>query len=116
MNYVHLHGRLTDDPDMKKVQTLGDKPLTRTRFIVAVNEYQHETQFIDCSAMGTRAEAIIKHLKKGSEVVVSGRLFMKTEKQSDGTWKKYAEVVVAHVDFVGSRTEAKPSPVIAVDA
>ena len=105
MNYVHLRGRLTADPDLKEVTTKSGEVIHVTRFSLAVNEFQRPTQFIDCVAWRRLAETIINHLKKGSEIILTGKLTMSTEQQSDNTWKKYAEVVAARVEFVGRKPE-----------
>ena len=67
-------GRLTRDPEMR-----GDGTSLVARYTLAVDrrykkEGQADTDFINCVCFGKSAEFAEKYLKKGTKVVVTGRI------------------------------------------
>ena len=81
MNRVILMGRLTRDPDVR--YSTGDQSMAIARYTLAVdrrmrrdnNDPNAQTaDFPSCVAFGRQAEFAEKYLRKGTKVVVSGRL------------------------------------------
>ena len=77
MNKVVLMGRLTRDPDVRYTQ--GDRPLAVARYTLAVNrrfkrDNEPDADFINCVAFGRAGEFAERYLKKGTKIVVSGRI------------------------------------------
>ena len=77
MNKVILMGRLTRDPDVRYSQ--GERTTAVARFSLAVDrrfkqEGQPSADFINCLALGKNGEFVEKYLRKGTKVVVGGRL------------------------------------------
>lgn len=76
MNKVELLGRLTRNPEMKNVGGSGDTPMAR--YTLAVDRRYRaagaDADFIPCVVFGKGAEFAMKYLKKGSQIVVCGRI------------------------------------------
>ena len=107
-NKVVLMGNLARDPDVR--YTVERRAWAR--FTVAVGyawknksgEYQDGTDFISVVAWGPQAERCGRYLKKGSGVLVEGRIRSRSYDARDGSGKKYVtEVEAGEVVFVGGK-------------
>jgi single-strand DNA-binding protein len=105
MNKVVLMGRLTRNPDVKYSQ--GESPMAIARYTLAVNrrfhrDGQQEADFISCVAFGKQGEFVEKYLKKGTKIVVSGRIQTGSYVNREGVTVYTTEVVVDEHDFAES--------------
>ena len=112
-NKVVLMGNLARDPDVR--YTVERRAWAR--FTVAVGyawknksgEYQDGTDFISVVAWGPLAERCGRYLKKGSGVLVEGRIRSRSYDARDGSGKKYVtEVEAGEVVFVGGKKTRRP--------
>ena len=103
-----ITGNLTRDPELRTTPN-GSSVCS---FSVAVNriyrdsngEQKEDVSFIDCSAWGKLAEMISQYAKKGSGVLVSGRLDQRSWEDKNGGGKRSrVEIVVEDFNFVGNR-------------
>lgn len=103
-NSCVLVGRLTKDPEVKTTST-GKSVCP---FTVAVDKgYGREgTNFIDCEAWGKTAEFISKYMKKGSQILVDGRLDQQVW-ETDGQKRSKIRVVVNSVEALGDKSSEK---------
>jgi len=100
-----ITGNLTRDPELRSTQS-GNNVCS---FSVAVNrvyrdtngEQKEDVSFIDCSAWGKLGETISQYAKKGSGVLVSGRLNQRTWEDKTGNKRSSVEIVVEDFNFVG---------------
>lgn len=104
MNKTILHGRLAKDVELRK--TASGKSVVS--FTVAVNRPKTKdatptADFIPCMAWEKRAETISQWFHKGSEIVVEGRIQVRTYEKNDGTKGYVTEVVVNDFDFCGTK-------------
>ena len=107
LNQVNLQGRLTKDAELKQTKT-GKNVCS---FTVAVDKRGKDagTNFIDCVAWEGRGETISKYFKKGSPILVTGRLDQQTW-EKDGMKRSKLMVIVDDFNFIGSKIgEATPS-------
>lgn len=109
-NRAIIAGNLTRDPEVR--YTVNKKAYAR--FGVAVNstwknangELQENTEFINIVAWGTLAETCGKYLKKGSPVLVEGRIRTGSFDAKDGSGKRYSfEVWIDNMIMLGSREQ-----------
>jgi len=105
MNSISLIGRLTRDPELKDTRAGA---VCQMR--IAVDNPGREGQkgeptFVDVAAFGKHAEACARHLAKGRQVAVAGRLVFREWTGRDGR-KRSAHSVQGSVDFLGGRGEA----------
>lgn len=90
MNKVVLMGRLGKDPELR---TAGDK--TVVSFSLATTERYKEkevTQWHILLAWGKTAEIIAKYFKKGSQILVEGKINYQSWESEKG--KQYKTVIV----------------------
>ena len=103
MNKFICVGRLTKDPELQT--TTSGKSLAR--FSVAVKrdyatDGQTECDFFNCVVWGAFAETCNKYLKKGSKVIVEGRLNTRTYESNDGAKKLIYEINATNVEFLSN--------------
>ena len=102
-----ITGNLTRDPELRNTPSGSSV----CGFTVAVNrvfkdangEQREDVSFIDCSAWGKLGEMISQYAKKGSGVLVSGRLDQRSWEDKNGGGKhSRVEIVVEDFNFIGS--------------
>ena len=101
-----ITGNLTRDPELRTTPNGANV----CSFSVAVNrvyrdsngEQKEDVSFIDCSAWGKLGEMINQYAKKGSGVLVSGRLDQRSwEDKTSGQKRSRVEIVVEDFNFAG---------------
>ena len=106
-----ITGNLTRDPELRST-TNGTSVCS---FSVAVNrvyrdssgEQREEVSFFDCSAWGKLGETINQYAKKGSGVLVSGRLTQRSwDDKTTGAKRSRVEIVVEDFNFIGGRADS----------
>lgn len=112
-NLTVISGRLAKDPSLVYTQS----GMACTSLTVAVGDGQDKqgndrTQFIQVSVWGKQAEAVANNLAKGSQVIVNGKLIVRSY-----TSKKYVDqsgqpaviyqtsVMANHVEFTSSKAD-----------
>lgn len=102
LNSVILQGRLCADPDVRYTQ---DQKIV-ARFRIAVNRFGNEkADFISCVAFSKTAELVEKYFKKGSEILVNGRLQTGSYTKEDGTKVYTTDVIVNEINFCGTKSD-----------
>ena len=101
-----ITGNLTRDPELRTTPNGASV----CSFSVAVNrvykdasgEQKEDVSYIDCSAWGKLGEMIAQYAKKGSGVLVSGRLDQRSWEDKNGGGKRSrVEIVVEDFNFTG---------------
>lgn len=113
MNKVILMGRLTRDPDIRYSQ--GENSQAIARYTLAVDRRfrregsEQTADFIGCVAFGKSAEFAEKYLKKGTKLVVEGRIQTGSYTNKDGNKVYTTDVVVEHQEFAESKANSGSS-------
>jgi len=109
-NRVINCGNLTRDPELKRV---GANGTALCEFSLALNEsykdgdeWKEETSFVDYKCWGKRGEAIAQYLKKGSKVLVEGKIKQERWTTKDDENRSRLVVVVSDFSFMDSKQEA----------
>ena len=100
LNHIELHGRLGRNPELAEKQ--GQKgPYKRVTFSLAVDrDFGDGCDWFYCVMIGKRAEVIDKYFRKGSEIIVSGR--MESYKPKNNPDQTAWLVKMSGFDFAGS--------------
>lgn len=107
MNKVILMGRLTRDPEVRYSQ--GEQATAIARYTLAVDRRfrrdadQQTADFIGCVAFGRLGEFAEKYLRKGTKVVVTGRIQTGSYTNKDGQRVYTTDVVVEECEFAESK-------------
>ena len=106
LNHITIMGRLTRDPELRRTGT----GIAVASFTVAVDRDfsgrdggEKETDFIDCVAWRQTGEFVSKYFTKGSMIVVSGRLQIRSWTDKEGGKRRTAEVVADNCYFGESK-------------
>ena len=109
MAYVHLHGYLGRDPELRSLGessccqfSLADKAYLKPKS----GELEAPPQWYRVELWGRRAEALSRLLNKGKEVVVHGQLDLASYTKADGSIGLMPTVKQAEVTLVGKAAEA----------
>ena len=107
MNKVILMGRLTRDPEVRYTQ--GDNQMAIARYTLAVdrrfnrNGDENTADFIPCVAFGKSGEFAERYFRKGTKVVVTGRIQTGSYTNKDGVKVYTTDVVVEDQEFAESK-------------
>ena len=109
MNKVILMGRLTRDSEVRYSQ--GEQATAIARYTLAVDrrfkrDGDQTADFIGCVAFGKLGEFAEKYLRKGTKVVVTGRIQTGSYTNKDGQKVYTTDVVVEEQDFAESKAAA----------
>ena len=105
-NSVQLIGRLGKDPEMK---TFGDKQkaafsiATGDSYKNAKGEKVEDTQWHNLVIWGKLADIAAKYLKKGSEVVIEGKLVHRVYETDKGEKRYITEISVNDLLMLGDK-------------
>lgn len=99
-------GRLTKDPDVRYSQ--GEKTTAVARYALAVDrkfkrDGEASADFINCIAFGKNGEFAEKYLRKGTKIVVVGRIQTGSYTNKDGQKVYTTDVVVEEHEFAESK-------------
>ena len=113
MNKIILCGRLTKDPEVRYSQ--GATPTAVARLSLAVNrkwkrEGEPDADFFNCTAFKGQAEFIEKYLKKGSKVLISGRVQNDNYTNKDGQKVYAVNIMIEEIEFAESKKEEANNP------
>lgn len=100
MNKVILHGRLARDIELKT--TTSGKSVAQVSIAVNRRGKDAGADFIPLVIWGQMAETMNRYLGKGREVLVEGRMQVRSYDDKNGNKRYVTEVVVESFDFCGS--------------
>ena len=120
MNKVILVGRLTRDPDVR--YSSGDNAMAIARYTIAVDrrarrnggDNEQTADFIGCVAFGRDGEFAEKYLRKGSRILVEGRIQTGSYTNKDGQRVFTTDVVVERHEFVDSKASGSQDSFVPV--
>jgi len=109
MNKVILMGRLTRDPEIRYGQS--DNQTAVARFSIAVDrrfkrDGDPDADFFNCTAFGRQAEFVEKYLKKGTKMLVTGRIQNDNYTNKDGQQVYSVRILVDELEFAESKGNA----------
>lgn len=111
MNKTILCGRIVRDPEIKNSVTMV------ARYTLAVDrkfkrDGEPTADFINCVAFGKSAEFIEKYCKKGTKLIVSGRIQTGSYTNKEGNRVNTFDIIIDEQEFAESKgaapTQAEP--------
>ncbi len=111
-NKTILEGHLTRDIEMKYAQSgsaIANTAVAVSRkYKAATGEQKEEVLFVDIAMFGRTAEIANQFLRKGSHVLIDGRLKLDQWTAQDGQKRSKISVTVESLQMLGSK-EAQPA-------
>ena len=106
-------GNITRDPELRSTpsgaQVCGFSVAVNRTYKDSSGANQESVSFIDCSAWGRAGEIIAQYAKKGSGILVSGRLEQRSWEDKEGQKRSRVEIVVEDFNFVGGNGDGGAS-------
>ena len=112
-NIVTLTGRLTKDNDLKFV---GDGNIACIKNSIAVTDSYNKEKcdFINIVAWKKTAELMAEYTKKGSKILIEGRISTGKYENKEGKTVYTTDVIAGRVEFLDSKNQ-DPQPVNNLD-
>lgn len=109
MNKVILMGNLTRDPEIRYSQ--GENSLAIARFGIAVNrrfarQGDTDTDFFNCTAFGRQAEFVEKYFRKGSRMLMTGRIQNDNYTNNNGEKVYSVQIIAEEIEFAERKSTA----------
>lgn len=106
MNKVILMGRLTRDPEVRYPQ--NEQGTAVARFSIAVDrrfkrDGEPDADFFNCTCFGKQAEFTEKYLRKGTKMLITGRIQNDNYTNKDGQTVYSVRVMVDELEFAESK-------------
>ncbi len=112
LNKAIIIGRMTADPELRTTgsgqSVVSVSVATNRIWTNREGERQEDTQFHNVVVWGRQAEVVNQFLKKGSLVMIEGRLQTRTWQDNQGQNRRTTEIVAERVQF-GPRSTADGS-------
>ena len=111
-NKVVVMGNLTRDPELKSIGSGTSVcevglALNRKWTDKATGEKKEEVSFVDVTMWGRTAEIAEQYLKKGSSVLIDGRLQQdRWEDKETGQGRSKVKIICERMTMVGSREQS----------
>ncbi len=103
LNKVILIGRLTQDPQVKQlpsgVKVANFGIATDRYFVDKSGQKKQETEFHNIVAFGRLAEIASQYLKKGSLVMVEGRIRTRNWQDNSGNQRSKTEIIAQNLQL-----------------
>jgi single-strand DNA-binding protein len=112
-NRVILVGNLTRDIELRYAQTgtaIAKTAIATSRKFSSNNERKEETMFIDITFFGRSGEIANQYLRKGSKILVEGRLQLEQWVDQNNQKRSKHSVVVENMQMLDSRNDANNMP------
>ena len=106
LNHITIMGRLSRDPELRRTGSgtaVASFTVAVDRDFVSKEGAEKETDFLDCVAWRQTGEFVSKHFAKGSMIVVSGRLQIRSWTDKEGNKRRTAEIVADNCYFGDSK-------------
>ena len=103
-NRVQLIGYVGQDPEIKNLETgkLANLSIaTNENYTNAKGEKVEQTEWHRITAWGKTAEIIEKHVTKGKEIAIEGKLSHKSYEDKEGLKRYVTEIVASEVLLIG---------------
>ena len=108
-NKVQLIGNLGSDPELKDIgngkRMLRMNLATNERYKAADGEWKENTEWHPVVAWGKQAERLAEQVRKGSGMVVEGRLVHRSYEAKEGGKRYTTEVVLSDYRLLGAKAE-----------
>ena len=101
LNRVTILGRLTRDPEQKSTKT----GKTICNFSIANNESKERVGFYDCIAWEKTGQLVKDYFRKGSRILIDGKLEHSTWENDKGEKRSAVRILVNSISFIDKKSD-----------
>lgn len=120
LNKVFLIGNLTMDPELRFIPSgaavANIRMAVNHRYKGANGDWVEEPSFFTVVAWGRQAETANEYLRKGSPILVDGRLRSRSWETPEGQKRSVVEIVADRIQFLGKPGGKSGDELLAGDA
>lgn len=114
-NKAVVLGNITKDPELKTTPSGAQVcsfsiATNRAWFNKNTNEKQTEVEFHNIVAWGKTAQLVAQYMRRGSQILIEGRLQTRMWESQDGKKNYRTEVVVENMQFGAKPARSAPAP------
>lgn len=113
INRVVLTGGVAADPELRRTPSGGPVMTLRIAFTTqrkVEGDWQQKSNYVDVELWGAQAENAAKHLSRGRQVAVDGRLEWVEYDTRDGIKRQLHKIVADSVQYLPGLRHREPSP------
>jgi single-strand DNA-binding protein len=103
LNKSLIYGNITKDPELKSLQSGASvcsfSVATNRTWIGKDGKKQEESQFHNIVCFGKTAENVAQYMRKGSPILIEGRIQTRSWEAKDGSKRYTTEIVAEQVQF-----------------
>jgi len=113
-NKIILAGNLTRDIELRYSQSgaaIGKTAIATSRKFTSNGEKKEEVCFVDITFFGRSAEVANQYLRKGSKILVEGRLNFEQWQDQQGQKRSKHSVIVESMNMLDSKSDNQPNKV-----
>src|SRR5258708_27336680 len=108
INRVVISGNLTKDPELRQLPSGNSVRKLRMAVNTRVKDrdsgqWTDRPNYFDITVWGGQGESVARYLKRGSGLLVDGRLEWREWDAQDGTKRQAVEIIAENTQFMGSR-------------
>jgi len=112
INRVVISGNLTKDPELRQLPSGNSVCKLRMAVNTRVKDrdsgqWTDRPNYFDITVWGGQGESVARYLKRGSGLLVDGRLEWREWDAQDGTKRQAVEIIADSVQFLGGRPEGE---------
>lgn len=108
LNTILIAGRLTRDPEKRSSSAPVKMGLASSRWYKRDGEFEEEVTFVDVIAWGPLGDRCMDKLKKGSPVLIEGRLSYSSWETESGQKRSKIEITADRVQFLEKQGDRAP--------
>lgn len=110
VNSVTLVGRLTRDPELRSLPSGSSLCSLRVAFSTswknsATGEWEERPNYVDVTVWGNQGESVARHMSKGRQIAVQGRLQWREWETQEGQKRQALDIVADTVQFLGGKND-----------
>lgn len=113
LNKITIHGYLGRDPELKDYTNAKGETGKLVNLSIGVSRNDDGTDWFDATFFGRRAEVIEKFFRKGSQILVWGRM-QSSVSDKDGVKRKFWSILGEGFDFCDSKESPRGQSIPAV--
>ena len=108
INQVVIQGRLVRDPEARGGGKVAAFSIASNRYFRrnGSDETTEEATFVDCTAFGYEAQAVLSNLQKGAPVSIVGRLELNRWQDANGENRSQLRVIANQVTSPAMRSKS----------
>lgn len=113
LNRIVLTGGLTRDPELRHTRSGTAVAVLRIGYTThrkQGGEWQEHSNYIDVELWGARAESATRHLRKGRQVAIDGRLEWREYETRTGDRRQTHTIIADSIEYLadGCRPDQRP--------